>query len=46
MSRAEIEDKALRLALYQGGASREEMQRVIGLVWGLAEAPKVPMFLA
>jgi len=45
LSRAEIEDKALRLAAYQGGASREEMQRVIALVWGMAEAPRVPVFL-
>jgi 2-methylcitrate dehydratase PrpD len=45
LSRAELEDKALRLALYQGGASREEMRRVIGLVWQTAGAPKVPVFL-
>ena len=45
LSRAELEDKALRLAAYQGGAGREKMQRVIGLVWGMAEAPRVPVFL-
>ncbi len=45
LSRAEIEDKALRLALYKGGAGREEMQRVIAMVWGIAGAARVPVFL-
>ena len=43
--RAEIEDKALRLAAYRGGASAAEMRRVIALVWGMAENPRVPVFL-
>ncbi|MSQ70971.1 MAG: MmgE/PrpD family protein [Betaproteobacteria bacterium] len=45
LNRAELEDKAMRLALYQGGASAVEMQRVIGLVWSLAESARVPVFL-
>jgi 2-methylcitrate dehydratase PrpD len=44
LSRAEIEAKALRLALYQGGATEAEMRRVIERVWALAEAPKLPPF--
>jgi len=44
LTRAELEDKALRLAVYQDGAGKEEMQRVIGMVWGMAEAPRVPVF--
>jgi 2-methylcitrate dehydratase PrpD len=47
LSRAEIEDKALRLAAYRGGASAEEMRSVIGKVWGLARsAAPVSAFLA
>lgn len=46
LSRSELEDKAMRLALYQGGASEQEMQRVIGLIWSLAENPRVPVFLS
>ena len=46
LGRAELEDKALQLALYRGGATREEMQRVIARVWALAEAPRVTNFLA
>ena len=45
LTRAELEDKALRLAAYRGGASEAEMRRVIGLVWGMAGAPRVPVFL-
>ena len=32
-------------AAYGGGASREEMRRVIGVVWGMAGAPRVPVLL-
>jgi 2-methylcitrate dehydratase PrpD len=35
LSRAEIEEKARRLAAYQQGASSEEMDRVIARVWAL-----------
>ena len=46
LSRAEIEDKALRLALYREGATQGEMRRVIERVWSLADAPVVTPFLA
>ena len=45
LSRAEIEDKALRLAAYRGGASKEEMLGVIRQVWGLANVSSVSNFL-
>lgn len=45
LSRAELEDKAVRLASYQGGASRDEMLGVIRQVWALADAPSVTNFL-
>ena len=46
LSRAELQDKAVRLALYRGGASEAEMRIVIQKVWQLADAPVVPRFLA
>ncbi len=45
LSRAEIEDKALRLALYAGGATEPEMRMLIGKVWALAETPRVLQLL-
>jgi len=46
LSRPELEHKALRLAAYRGGASAQEMHAVIQQVWGLAQAARVPRFLA
>ncbi|HTP96822.1 MAG TPA: MmgE/PrpD family protein [Burkholderiales bacterium] len=37
LSRAELEDKALRLAAYAGGATEPEMRRAIARVWALRE---------
>jgi 2-methylcitrate dehydratase PrpD len=45
LSRAELEDKALQLAAYREGATRDEMQRVIARVWSLASVPVVTHFL-
>lgn len=45
LSRPELEDKATRLALYQGGATGAEMRGVIERVWSLADAPVVDRFL-
>jgi 2-methylcitrate dehydratase PrpD len=45
LSRPELEDKAIRLAAYKGGASGAEMQEVIRRCFGLAEAPTVTRFL-
>jgi 2-methylcitrate dehydratase PrpD len=46
LTRPELESKALRLATYRGGASADEMARIIAQVWSIAEAPRVPHFLA
>ena len=46
LTRPELEDKAFALAAYRGGATRDEMQRVIARVWSLADAPVVTNFLA
>jgi 2-methylcitrate dehydratase PrpD len=46
LSRPELEDKALRLALYHGGASEAEMRRVQDIIRSLADAPRVPLFLS
>jgi len=46
LSRPELEDKAQRLAAYRSGASAAEMRTVIAQVWGLADAARVPNFLA
>jgi 2-methylcitrate dehydratase PrpD len=46
LSRAELEDKALRLAAYSGGASNDEMKRVIARVWRLRNETGVDGFLA
>jgi len=45
LDRAELEDKAQRLAAYQGGASPAEMRGVIAQVWSLADAVRVPRWL-
>ena len=45
LGRAELQDKALRLAAYRGGATEAEMQGVIERVWALAAAPAVARFL-
>ena len=46
LSRAELEAKALQLATYRDGATRDEMRGVIARVWSLADAPVVTNFLA
>lgn len=45
LSRAELEDKALRLALYHGGASEPEMRALTARLWALADAPRVGALL-
>ena len=44
LSRAELEDKAMRLGTYRGGASDVEMQAVIERAWRLANSGKVGFF--
>ncbi|MGZ8255311.1 MAG: MmgE/PrpD family protein [Burkholderiaceae bacterium] len=46
LSRPELEDKAMRLGMYHGGATESEMRAVIARAWRLASAPKVERFLA
>lgn len=41
LSRLELEDKAIRLAAYAGGASADEMRAVIERTWTLHAAPNV-----
>jgi 2-methylcitrate dehydratase PrpD len=41
LSRVELEDKARRLAEFRGGASPEEMRRVMDRVWTLDREPDV-----
>jgi 2-methylcitrate dehydratase PrpD len=45
LSRAELEDKAMRLARYAGGASEAEMRAVIARVWRLRDEKDVRDFL-
>jgi 2-methylcitrate dehydratase PrpD len=45
LSRAELEDKAVRLAGYQGGATEAEMRAIAQRVWAIAEAPSVGRLL-
>lgn len=45
LSRAELEDKALRLALYQQGASEAEMRQALARLWRVAEWPHVGALL-
>ena len=45
LSRAELEDKALRLAAFTSGANAAEMQSVIARIWQLHDAADVRDFL-
>jgi 2-methylcitrate dehydratase PrpD len=46
LSRAELEDKAHRLAAYRQGASVEEMERIIQRVWTLPQQANLSGLLA
>jgi 2-methylcitrate dehydratase PrpD len=46
LSRAELENKAHRLAAYQQGATTEEMARIIGRIWRLTEETDVTNLLS
>ena len=41
LSREEVEEKARSLAAFRGGASDEEMSRIIARVWNLDQEPDV-----
>ena len=46
LDRAEIEDKALRLAAFSGAATAEEMRGLFARVWTLSDAREVgPLLL-
>ncbi len=45
LTRAELEDKALRLAAYRGGANAAQMQRVIERIRALRTTSRVGIFL-
>jgi 2-methylcitrate dehydratase PrpD len=45
LSRAELEDKARRLAAFAGGANATEIERLIAWAWSLAEQPKIGRLL-
>ncbi len=44
LSRAELEDKAIRLAVSQGGATSEEMRGIIAGIWQLRSTPELKDF--
>jgi 2-methylcitrate dehydratase PrpD len=46
LSRAELEDKALRLGLYQHGASESEMRGLMQRLWHICEEPKIGRLLS
>jgi len=45
LSRTEIEDKAVRLATYQNGATEEEMRQLIERIWRMEEIPRMETLL-
>jgi 2-methylcitrate dehydratase PrpD len=45
LGRPELEDKAMRLGAYRGGATAAEMRALIARVWAIADAPMVPRLL-
>lgn len=45
LTRAELEDKALRLAAHSGAATKAEMKKVIARAWQLREQRDVRDFL-
>ena len=46
LSRSELEDKAIRLAGYSGGASEAEVRALAQRVWQIADAPRVTRLFA
>jgi 2-methylcitrate dehydratase PrpD len=45
LTRAELRDKALRLAAFSGGASAGEMNTALDRIWSIAECERVPHLL-
>jgi len=45
LSRAEITDKAMRLAAFSGGANPTEMQHAIDVLWNIRKQDKISSLL-
>ena len=45
LSRTELEEKAMQLAVYSGAASEEEMRAVFARIWDLSNVAKIGPFL-
>jgi 2-methylcitrate dehydratase PrpD len=45
LSRAEITDKAMRLAAFSGGATPQEMSIAIDLLWNIRKQAKIGFLL-
>ena len=45
LSRAEITDKAMRLAAFSGGATPQEMNKAIDLLWNIRKQAKIGLLL-
>ena len=45
LTRAELEDKAIRLGTYRDGATEAELRAVIARVWSLEDAARVGRLL-
>jgi 2-methylcitrate dehydratase PrpD len=45
LSRAEITDKALRLAAFSGGANPDEMNKAIDLLWNIRKQKSISKLL-
>ena len=46
LSRAEITDKAMRLAAYSGGATPAEMTQAMDYLWNIRKQPKISLLLS
>jgi 2-methylcitrate dehydratase PrpD len=45
LSRAEIEEKAIRLALFSGGATESEMQELLPKLWNITQIERMGQLL-
>jgi len=45
LSRAEIEDEALRLGTYRNAADEDAVRRLIAQVWSIADSERVDAFM-
>lgn len=45
LNRRELEEKVMRLGLFQNSATEKELNEIIAMAWGLREAPAIGCFL-